>query len=176
VFACCMGLRLARFNAMLDSEKPKWQSNYFTGMPAPAGAITVLLPLYVEATGLIHARDYPIGIAVYTLAMAFLLVSTIPTFSGKLMGERIKREWVPPIFGGLALMVGLLITYPNATMTAVALGYLAIIPVSWRRYNDNLARDAAEAASRPAGTVVGPGLVLGGAGGAVLAPATETKH
>ena len=47
VFALAMGLRLARFNAMIDVERPKWQSNYFTGMPAPAGAITVLLPLYV---------------------------------------------------------------------------------------------------------------------------------
>jgi CDP-diacylglycerol---serine O-phosphatidyltransferase len=142
VFACCMGLRLARFNSMLDSEKPKWQSNYFTGVPAPAGAIVVLLPLYVDALGLFEVRSQPKLIAIYTLMIAGLLVSTLPTFSGKLLGERIKREWVPPIFGGLALSIGLLVTYPHATMTVVVLAYLALIPLSWRRYQENAERDA----------------------------------
>ena len=56
VFALAMGLRLARFNSMIDVEKPKWQANYFTGMPAPAGAIVVLLPLYLDGLGLFDPR------------------------------------------------------------------------------------------------------------------------
>src|SRR5262245_44251926 len=49
VFAICAGLRLARFNVMIDApERPAWMANYFVGMPAPAGAITVLLPIYVQ--------------------------------------------------------------------------------------------------------------------------------
>ena len=175
VFACCMGLRLARFNSMLDTDKPKWQSNYFTGMPAPAGAITVLLPLYVDALGIVDVRSRPALIAIYTLAMAFLLVSTIPTFSGKLMGERIKREWVPLMFGGLALFIAILLTYPHATMSVVALAYLAIIPLSWRRYHENLARDNAEIAAQAAAMDVG-GQGYVGATSAVIAPSTETKH
>jgi CDP-diacylglycerol--serine O-phosphatidyltransferase len=177
VFACCMGLRLARFNSMLDIEKPRWQSNYFTGMPAPAGAITVLLPIYFDHLGLVDVRSHPVLISLYTLAMAFLLVSTIPTFSGKLMGERVKREWVPLLFGGLALFVGLLITYPHATMSVVALVYLAIIPLSWRRFRENMARDAAELALRT--TAMGGGPVAPGhmaASGGVVAPSTDTKH
>ena len=67
VFAAGMALRLARFNSMLDVEKPKWQHNYFTGMPAPAGAITVLLPLYIEGAGLFDARQMPALIAIYTM-------------------------------------------------------------------------------------------------------------
>ena len=59
VFALAMGLRLARFNSMIDVEKPKWQANYFTGMPAPAGAITVLLPLYLDGLGLFDVRAWP---------------------------------------------------------------------------------------------------------------------
>src|SRR5215470_16579452 len=91
VFALAMGLRLARFNSLIDVEKPRWQANYFTGMPAPAGAITVLLPLYVNELGLLpDVRAWPWLIALYVLAMAILLVSTIPTFSGKLLGERIS--------------------------------------------------------------------------------------
>jgi CDP-diacylglycerol---serine O-phosphatidyltransferase len=175
VFACCMGLRLARFNAMLDVDTPKWQSNYFTGVPAPAGAMVVLLPLYLDALGIVEVRAYPKIIALYTLAMAFLLVSTIPTFSGKLMGERIKREWVPAIFGGLALMISLLVTYPHATMAVVALAYLAIIPLSWRRWHHLNTQDLAERSLRAGamdGTVV-PGAT---AGGGVVSPSTLTKH
>jgi CDP-diacylglycerol--serine O-phosphatidyltransferase len=133
VFACAMGLRLARFNAMIDVDKPKWQSNYFTGMPAPAGAITVLLPLYVNGLGL-DVRGAPLLVALYTLAMAFLLVSTIPTFSGKLLGERIPREFVLPVLIGLAALIGLLVTYPFGTLTVVTLLYLGAIPLSYRRF------------------------------------------
>ncbi len=134
VFAAAMALRLARFNSMLDVEKPKWQTNYFTGMPAPAGAITVLLPLYIEGTGLFDARSYPLLIAIYTLAMAFLLVSTIPTFSGKSLGDKIKRELVLPILVGVALLVALVVTYPYGTMLVITLAYLAMIPFSIRQF------------------------------------------
>ena len=176
VFACCMGLRLARFNSMLDTEKPRWQSNYFTGMPAPAGAITVLLPLYVDALGIVDVRSHPVLISIYTLAMAFLLVSTIPTFSGKLMGERIKREWVPPIFGALALLVGFLITYPHATMSLVALTYLSIIPLSWRRYRQLAMRDKVDADARAAAMGMHASAMPGVSGAPVHAASTDTKH
>jgi CDP-diacylglycerol--serine O-phosphatidyltransferase len=140
LFACGMGLRLARFNSMLEVDKPKWQSNYFTGMPAPAGAITVLLPFYIDGLGIVAVRDFPLFIALYTLAMAFLLVSTIPTYSGKLMGERIRGELLLPLMTAVAAIVGLLVTYPYGTLTVVTLGYLATIPFSYRRYH-NLQRE-----------------------------------
>lgn len=135
LFACGMGLRLARFNSMLEIDKPKWQSNYFTGMPAPAGAITVLFPFYLNGLGLVDVRAYPLLIALYTLAMAFLLVSTIPTFSGKLMGERIRGELILPIMTGAAAIVGLLVTYPYGTLTVLTLAYLATIPLSYQRFH-----------------------------------------
>src|SRR6201997_4556943 len=53
VFAICAGLRLARFNVMVDDpNKPVWAANFFVGVPAPAGAITVLLPIYVYFLGM----------------------------------------------------------------------------------------------------------------------------
>src|SRR6201990_2038561 len=53
VFAICCGLRLARFNVMIDDPtRPAWAGSYFTGMPAPGGAITVLLPIYVSLLGM----------------------------------------------------------------------------------------------------------------------------
>ena len=75
VFAISGGLRLARFNATMDDpNKPPFAANYFTGVPAPAGAITVLLadlsrvPRHAETTGgadrALYAADrLPDGVA-----------------------------------------------------------------------------------------------------------------
>jgi CDP-diacylglycerol--serine O-phosphatidyltransferase len=138
IFAMAMGLRLARFNSMIDVEKPRWQANYFTGMPAPAGAVVVLLPLYLDKLGLFAVHAWPWLIAVYMLAAAFLLVSTIPTFSGKLLGERISRDYVLPIFVGGVALVGLLLTYPFGTLSVLTLLYLATIPWSYRRFEHHM--------------------------------------
>jgi CDP-diacylglycerol--serine O-phosphatidyltransferase len=169
VFALATGLRLARFNTMLEVEKPKWQSDYFTGMPAPAGAITVLLPLYLDGLGLFEVRNWPWLIALYTAAMAALLVSTIPTFSGKLMGERIAREFVLPIFVGAAALVALLVTYPYGTLTLLTLLYLAAIPISYRRFEQKLHEPAAQ-------TAVGREPTRAASEGDREMPAGETKH
>jgi CDP-diacylglycerol--serine O-phosphatidyltransferase len=171
VFALAMGLRLARFNTMLEVEKPKWQSGYFTGMPAPAGAITVLLPLYLDGLGWFDIRSWPWLIALYTAAMAAMLVSSIPTFSGKLMGERISREFVLPILVGVAALVALLVTYPYGTLTLVTLLYLAAIPFSYRRFEQKLQEPAPQtSASAAAVRVPGEGDEVS------EMPAGETKH
>jgi CDP-diacylglycerol--serine O-phosphatidyltransferase len=149
VFAMAMGLRLARFNSMIDVEKPRWQANYFTGMPAPAGAVVVLLPLYVDSLGLFAVRTWPLAIAAYVLAMALLLVSTTPTFSGKLLGERISRDYVLPVFVGGVALVALLLTYPYGTLTVATLLYLATIPLSYRRFERRLAEPAPQPQPQP---------------------------
>jgi CDP-diacylglycerol---serine O-phosphatidyltransferase len=170
VFALAMGLRLARFNSLIDVEKPKWQANYFTGMPAPAGAIVVLLPLYLEGLGLFDPRLSPWLVALYVLAMAALLVSTIPTFSGKLLGERIAPEYVMPLFVGTAAVVALLLTYPYGTLAMLTLLYLGTIPLSYQRFQRRLHEPAAQAATgaEPIGTVQTADLGN--------APTGETKH
>ncbi len=173
LFACGMALRLARFNSMLEVDKPRWQSNYFTGMPAPAGAITVLLPLYLDGIGFSFVKSYPAAIALYTLILAFLLVATIPTFSGKLLGERIPRELVMPILVGLALVLALLATYPHATMTLITLAYLALIPVSYLRFQRQLAHWKASAEGIAAASQAPAAAPPEPAGGA--AP-TDTRH
>src|SRR5262245_25593421 len=76
VFAICAALRLARFNVALDeTDKPEWQSNYFVGVPAPAGAITVLLPVYMEFVGTPHGFWTAPLVLIYTIAIGFLMVS-----------------------------------------------------------------------------------------------------
>jgi CDP-diacylglycerol--serine O-phosphatidyltransferase len=147
VLAIACGLRLARFNVMMDEERPKWQSNYFTGVPAPAGAIIALLPVYLDHLGLKEVQG---GWAIYfvlayTLLVAFLMVSTIPTYSGKLLGERISREWVMPLFVLAGALVALLVTYPYATLSIGTLLYLGLIPSSVRRYRTHLRQMETEA-------------------------------
>ncbi|MGH6866971.1 MAG: CDP-diacylglycerol--serine O-phosphatidyltransferase [Methyloceanibacter sp.] len=134
VFAVCSALRLARFNVSLDrADLPAWKSNYFVGVPAPAGAIVVLLPIYAQDLGL-HLPSLTPLVFVYTLAIALLMVSRVPTFSGKLIGQRIAREHVPPVFVFAALFIALLLTYPSFTLAAGSVIYLALIPVSAYRY------------------------------------------
>lgn len=148
IFALASALRLARFNVMIDEDKPRWQKDFFTGMPTPAAAIVVLLPIYLASIGfdLRDARWMKNIIIIYTLLIAFLMVSNIPTYSGKLLGERISRELVLPIFILAVLYVSTLVTYPHETLAGTSIFYLAMIPVGWRRFQHNLARDVQEQA------------------------------
>lgn len=161
LLAVACGLRLARFNAVLDVERPKWQSNYFSGVPAPAGAIIALLPVYLDQLGLLEVQSgWPIYfVLAYALLVAFLMVSTIPTYSGKLLGERISREWVMPMFVLVGAVIALLVTYPYATLTIGTLMYLVLIPVSFQRYRSQMRTTAAEEEQRRSGPSV-PKLVV----------------
>ena len=145
IFALTSAMRLARFNVAADEDVPKWQKNYFTGMPTPAAAIVVLLPFYLERLGwfTVHGAGVKVPMLVYVLTIAFLMVSTIPTYSGKLLGERISRELVLPIIMLAVGVVALLFTYPIATLAGGTLVYLAVVPVSWSRFKANQAKDSA---------------------------------
>jgi CDP-diacylglycerol---serine O-phosphatidyltransferase len=138
IFALCSALRLARFNAAIDDDKPKWQSNFFTGMPTPAAAIVVLLPVYLHRLGLEEMTSPWVLklVMVYTVFIAFMMISTIPTYSGKLLGERVQREWVLPMFVFAIGFVAMLLTYPYETLAVSTLTYLGFIPISWRRFQE----------------------------------------
>src|SRR5438128_2601836 len=70
IFAMCAGLRLARFNVALDDpNRPPWAVNFFVGMPAPGGAITVMLPIYL---GFLGVPRFTVLTFLYTLLIAFL--------------------------------------------------------------------------------------------------------
>lgn len=178
VFALASALRLARFNAALDDDRPRWQANYFMGVPTPAAAIVVLLPVYLEHVGVdLRSSSWALNfVLVYTIVIGIMMVSIIPTYSGKLLGERIRREWVLPLFIAAVTGVAYLVTYPYATLAVVSLGYLAFIPLSWRRFRklerEHLAAQTPSEASPPAeaqteatgergppGVVAGPNVV-----------------
>jgi CDP-diacylglycerol--serine O-phosphatidyltransferase len=143
VFAICMVLRLARFNVMADDPtKPAWAGNFFTGVPAPAGAIIVMLPIYLNLLGM---QRLTVAALIYTLVVSFLLVSTLPVFSGKQFGKRVPPDRVLPIFVVVVLFVALLVSYPWWVLTLGTLSYLASLPFGWLAYQRYKAQDAAVA-------------------------------
>ena len=101
LFAIAMVLRLARFNVALDEKnRPAWKMNFFVGVPAPAGALAVLAPIYLELAGVPHYTPLALPVMAYTLFIAMLVVSSLPTYSGKTIGLRIPRTYVLPLIGG----------------------------------------------------------------------------
>ncbi|MCF2523102.1 CDP-diacylglycerol--serine O-phosphatidyltransferase [Bradyrhizobium sp. G127] len=152
IFAISGGLRLARFNATMDDpNKPPFAANYFTGVPAPLGAICVLLPMYLV---LIGAPQLPAPItALFTLSIAFLMVSRLPVFSGKMIGGKIAPDMVLPVVVLVVLFIAVLISYPWHLLTGGSLLYLLSLPIGWASYREHerrarVAAAASEAAPR----------------------------
>jgi CDP-diacylglycerol---serine O-phosphatidyltransferase len=158
VFAISGGLRLARFNATIDDpNKPAFAANYFTGVPAPAGAITVLLPIYLAFLGV--PMPPATLTAFYTLLIGFLMVSRLPVFSGKTVKMRVPPEMVLPVFVSVVFFIALLIGYPWHILSAGSVLYLLSLPMGWKSYRDHERAAAAQAnvATEPAASAKPPG-------------------
>jgi CDP-diacylglycerol--serine O-phosphatidyltransferase len=151
VFAICAALRLARFNVMIDDpNKPAWAANFFTGIPAPAGAITVLLPIYLNFLGVSNGLVTVWLTFLYTLAIALLMVSRLPVFSGKRVGKRVSPDMVLPVFVVVVLFFALLISYPWEVLTIGTLAYLSCLPFGWLAYRNHQRKDAEAAVATTA--------------------------
>jgi CDP-diacylglycerol---serine O-phosphatidyltransferase len=131
--AIAAALRLARFNVMAaDANKPSWSGLYFTGVPAPAGAFLTLIPIYLEGAGWMDVSTASlIGIVMLPL-VAVLMVSTLPTFSGKQTQRKAMRVLFLPTFAlGLTGVAGLS-WFPWQTLAIAALVYVLSFPFSYR--------------------------------------------
>src|SRR3569833_1537693 len=133
IFAISSCLRLARFNTQIDQPHDMpFAANYFTGVPAPLGALCVLLPMYLVLVGLPQLPS-PI-ILLFTLTMAFLMVSRLPVYSGKKLGARVSPEAAVPLVIFVVLFIAVLISYPWYVLSVGSLIYLAALPFSWAAY------------------------------------------
>ncbi len=137
IYAIAAGLRLARFNVMSERDnKAPWQSEYFVGVPAPAGAMLVLAPVYIGFLGVMPDKTFGYVASAYTVIIGFLLVSRLPVWSGKSEGSRIRRDLVLPIMLGVVVYVALLMSYTWEVMVVTVAGYLISLPFgarSWQR-------------------------------------------
>ncbi len=156
VFAISGGLRLARFNATMDDpNKPAFAVNYFTGVPAPAGALTVLLPIYLAFLGV--PRPPAVLTALFTLLIAFLMVSRLPVYSGKTVRMRVPPEMVLPVFVAVVLFTAMLVSYPWYILSLGSVLYLLSLPAGWKSYRDHQRKAAAvNAAPRAGAAAPGP--------------------
>jgi len=142
--AFAMALRLARFNvALADTTKPEWTKQFFTGVPAPAGAMLALLPINLTLSGVPEFTGYAWLIAIYTAGVAGMVVSRLPTLSGKGKSGPIPRDRVIPLVGVVLAVFVLLVSHPFPTLTALSLGYIALLPVGFARYRSLRDADAA---------------------------------
>ena len=126
--------------------KPPFAANYFTGVPAPAGAVTALLPVYLAFLGV--WKMPAMLTAFYTLLIAFLMVSRLPVFSGKTVRMRVPPEMVLPVFVCVIFFIALLIGYPWHILSAGSMLYLLSLPLGWKSYRDH--KRAYDAANAPA--------------------------
>ncbi|RWD50445.1 MAG: phosphatidylcholine/phosphatidylserine synthase [Mesorhizobium sp.] len=142
LFTIACGMRLARFNVLADdTDQPPWQTEYFVGVPAPAGAVLVMLPcyLYFLRLGLEPSRPAAFIATGFTVLVAFLLVSRLPVYSGK--SVKVPGDRVLPVILGVVLYILLLMAYPWYTLTASVAGYLLFLPFSVRAYSKRAMRE-----------------------------------
>lgn len=130
-YAVCCALRLARFNTQLVAEPSPQAAGYFTGVPAPAGAGTVLLPLFASFEWGDWLIRSPYLNAVWIAGIAVLMVSRVPTLSLKKF--HLPQHYEVPAFLGIGLLVAFLTTAPWPTLLLIGLLYLGTIPLTWRR-------------------------------------------
>ncbi len=148
-YAVCMALRLARFNAQIDVEdQPHKSAGFLTGVPAPAGAGLLLLPIFLWLASDQRwdwLQDYRL-IAPWAALIAFLAISSIATFSwGSL---RLRRNVRLEAIVVIALLGAALFSAPFETLSAAAILYLASIPwsvVSYAKVKRQRVRSAAAA-------------------------------
>lgn len=140
VFAIACALRLARFNVALeDPNRPAWEGDYFVGVPAPAGGVLVLLPVYCGFLGVPTGDGAAVAASIYTIIIAMLMISRLPVYSGKATGTHVRRELVMPLLLVVVAYVLLLASYTWQTVAASSIAYLIFLGFSARAYTKRAA-------------------------------------
>lgn len=166
MYASAMALRLARFNAALESApKAAFSYNFFTGVPAPAGALIVLFPLFVGLAAAEHGQlwlqalvSYPLFTALVLAAAAVLCVSTLPIWSFK--NFKVPVALFLPLLLGVVVFATLIFADPYIAGALAGLAYIIMLPFSLRSYH-RLEREAQSRRAVPESGRVEPHLASG---------------
>ena len=132
IYSVCCVLRLARFNLTKIDSQQLWKSNFFEGVPSPAGGILILMPLIYELADFNLNLDIKNLTPYFTILIAVLLVSKIPTLSLKKISISPKATIF--ILLGIGVTFICLLYYTFATLLAFGLVYLISIPFSFFIY------------------------------------------
>jgi len=134
IYSVCCVLRLARFNLTKIDDKQLWKSNYFEGVPSPAGGILILMPLIFELADLKINFNTKNLTPYFTILIAILLVSKIPTLSLKKIS--ISPKATVFILLGIGTVFISLLYYTFETLLVFGLIYLISIPISFFMYKN----------------------------------------
>jgi CDP-diacylglycerol--serine O-phosphatidyltransferase len=146
-YAVCCALRLARFNIESGAPRPAYAAAFFTGIPAPAGAGLVMVPMFLSFEWGDWLFRSPYLNAVTVTGIALLMISKVPTVSLKRV--RVPHHLVVPTLLGIGVLAAFVTTAPWLTLTAIGIVYVGSIPLTIRSYY-RLRRTAA--ATQPAET------------------------
>ena len=132
IYTVCCALRLARFNLTLIEENESWKINFFEGVPSPAAAGLILLPLILDLSGLIQFENISIVGSVVILTTSFLMVSKVPTYSLKKI--LIPRHLAIFLLLGIGIYLSLVIFFTFETLFFTGIIYITLIPISFLHY------------------------------------------
>ena len=127
IYSVCCVLRLARFNLTKIEESQEWKNNYFEGIPSPAGGLLILMPLIYELTNLDFGIQIKNFTPYFTVLIAFLLVSKIPTLSLKKIS--ISSKATVFLLLGIGLIFIALLFYTLETLLIFGILYLISMPI-----------------------------------------------
>lgn len=128
IFCAASAIRLARFNVESAERDPGTpQPSYFTGLPTPAAACLILLPMVLAFQFKASAFSHPWLSAAMIALMSWLMVSRVPTLSLKQIHVPHAFKKAAIAFGGILIASAIL--WPWATLTLGLVAYLVTIPV-----------------------------------------------
>ena len=116
-----------------EPDLPSWAYNFFTGVPAPAAAGLVLVPMMLSFQIDSVVFSSPVVNAVALFGVSFLMVSKTPTFSGKRF--RVPHNYVLPVLLLVGVLAAFLVTEPWTTITVITILYGVSIPLSVRSFS-----------------------------------------
>ena len=134
IYAVCCALRLARFNLTVIEENESWKINFFEGVPSPAAAGLVLLPLILNLSGLIQLENYTVISSIFILLTSILMISKIPTYSLKRI--LIPRNLTLFLLLGIGIYLSSVIFYTFETLFLTGVVYISLIPISFFHYKN----------------------------------------
>jgi len=130
LYAVCIVLRLARFNALLDVDQPAYAKEYFVGMPAPAGAIGAIGPLAVKMQFGEGWWTSDLAVSLWMIGLSLLVVSRLPM--RKIHTFSVPPYMVAPLLATLAIGVAAAIFYGYIVIMVIIVAYVIHIPFAVR--------------------------------------------
>ena len=132
IYTVCCALRLARVNLTVVEETETWKINFFEGIPSPAAAGLILLPLILNLSDLVQFENTAIISSIVILIVSFFMVSNLPTYSLKRI--LIPRHLTIFLLLGIGIYLSLLIFYTFKTLFFSGLIYILLLPISYLHY------------------------------------------